>query len=67
MQPITIQSFQGDRVRFTVANTWNGAGDLLNQVAVRLTPYPSTEYTCSNAYDVESGEQSLKCSKLHVL
>jgi hypothetical protein len=54
MEPITIQSMHGDKVLFTVANNWIGAGELLNQVAVRLPVYPMTDYTCWNSYNVES-------------
>jgi hypothetical protein len=42
----------GNKVLFTVANTWTGAGDALDQVAVRLRVSPATDYTCQNSYNV---------------
>ena len=60
MEPITIKSMHGDKVIFTVANNWTGAGELMNQVAVRLPVYPSTDYSCWNSYDVESGAEITK-------
>jgi hypothetical protein len=55
-EPIAIQAQDGNKVTFTVTNNWSGAG-VLDQVAVRLPAYPSTDYTCWNSFLVESGAE----------